>query len=136
MELDNALRYQKATVPGCSCRKSDQSWGQALKGAEDMLDGPDTPLSADEAARLSRPATPDPKKPAGAASAAKGQPAPAPTAPAPAAPAPGAPSPTAPAPIAGADPTKPAVGPPPQGVAPDGQRKVRIIAPAPAPANP
>ena len=112
MELDNALRYQKATVPGCSCRKSDQSWGEALKGAEDMLGGPDTPISAEEAARLSRPAAPtDPKKPRGAAGP-KGQPAPlasggtalAPTSP---------------------DASKP-------GPAPDPQRKVRIIVPQPS----
>ncbi|MBV9114266.1 MAG: DUF2865 domain-containing protein [Hyphomicrobiales bacterium] len=67
MELENALRYQKATVPGCSCRKSDQSWGQALKPAEDMLGGSDTMIDADKAAQMSRPANPsDAKKPAGA----------------------------------------------------------------------
>ena len=64
MELENALRYQKATVPGCSCRKSDQSWGQALKPAEDMLGGSDAMVDADKAAQMSRAATPvDVKKP-------------------------------------------------------------------------
>lgn len=66
MELENALRYQKATVPGCSCRKADQSWGQALKPAEDMLGGSDTVIDAEKAARMSRPPSPaDTKKPAG-----------------------------------------------------------------------
>jgi hypothetical protein len=64
MELENALRYQKATVPGCSCRKTDQSWGQALKPAEDMLGGSDTVIDADKAAKMSRPpGPPDAKKP-------------------------------------------------------------------------
>ncbi|MBV9569220.1 MAG: DUF2865 domain-containing protein, partial [Hyphomicrobiales bacterium] len=67
MELENALRYQKATVPGCSCRKLDQSWGQALKPAEDMLGGSDTPVDAEKAAQMSRAASPpaDTKKPGG-----------------------------------------------------------------------
>ncbi|MGC1578870.1 MAG: DUF2865 domain-containing protein [Beijerinckiaceae bacterium] len=66
MELENALRYQKATVPDCSCRKADQSWGQALKPAEDMLGGSDTVIDAEKAARMSRPPSPaDTKKPAG-----------------------------------------------------------------------
>jgi hypothetical protein len=66
MELENALRYQKATVPGCSCRKADQSWGQALKPAEDMLGGSDTVIDAEKAARMSRPPSPaDTKKPMG-----------------------------------------------------------------------
>ena len=64
MELENALRYQKATVPGCSCRKTDQSWGQALKPAEDMLGGSDTVIDAEKAAKMSRPPTPaESKKP-------------------------------------------------------------------------
>ncbi len=66
MELENALRYQKATVPGCSCRKSDQSWSQALKPAEDMLGGSDTLIDAEKAAQMSRQAPPaDTKKAAG-----------------------------------------------------------------------
>ena len=65
MELENALRYQKATVPDCSCRKTDQSWGQALKPAEDMLGGSDAVIDADKAAKMSRPPAPaDAKKPA------------------------------------------------------------------------
>jgi Protein of unknown function (DUF2865) len=75
-ELPNALRYQKATVQGCSCRRSsDESWGQALKGAEDVLgpNGQDETISADKAAQMSRPAVASPgKKPL---AAAKGQPA-------------------------------------------------------------
>ena len=66
MELENALRYQKATVPGCSCRKADQSWGQALKPAEDMLGGSDTMIDSEKAAKMSRPPAPtDARKPAG-----------------------------------------------------------------------
>jgi hypothetical protein len=66
MDLENALRYQKATVPGCSCRKADQSWGQALKPAEDMLGGSDTVIDAEKAARMSRTPSPaDTKKPMG-----------------------------------------------------------------------
>ena len=48
-----------------------ESWGQALKPAEDMLGGSDTPIDADKAAQMSRPSpSPDPKK---GPSAAKGQ---------------------------------------------------------------
>jgi hypothetical protein len=120
MDLDNALRYQKATVTGCSCRKADQSWGQALKGAEDMLgtSGSDAPVSADKAAQMSRPAAPQPAKkgatPVGTAQPAAVVPAPA---------------------------ASPAAGQPANGMAaglrqavgPDGTRNVRIIAPAPVP---
>ncbi len=121
MELDNALRYQKATVPGCSCRKSDESWGQALKGAEDMLGGSDAPISADEAARMSRPAAPTAPKKAPAATPPKGPPAPVAAAPPTADPS-------------TAKPASPGAPPPPGGVGPDGQRKIRIITPAgPAP---
>jgi hypothetical protein len=82
MELENALRYQKATVPGCSCRKADQSWGQALKPAEDMLGGSDTMIDSEKAAKMSRPPAPtDARKPAGtragAAPAITASPAPA-----------------------------------------------------------
>ncbi|MFI5010962.1 MAG: DUF2865 domain-containing protein [Hyphomicrobiales bacterium] len=117
MELTNALRYQKATVPGCSCRRADESWGQALKGAEGMLGGSDPAISADKAAEMSRPpASPAPKK---ATSAGKGQP-PAVIA---------APQPDAGAPANGpAKPVEPD-GSLRQTVGPDGSRSVRIIAP-------
>ncbi|SEB98924.1 Protein of unknown function [Rhizobiales bacterium GAS191] len=123
MELDNALRYQRATVTGCSCRRANESWGQALKGAEDMLGttGSDMPVSADKAAELSRPATPQPAK-KGAASVGTAQPATV--------------APPAPAPPAKS--AAPAAASPPNGlrqaVGPDGSRNVRIIAPAPSPA--
>jgi len=116
MELDNALRYQKATVPGCSCRKANESWGEALRGAEEMLGGRDAPISAEEAARLSRPSAPsDPKKPA---APAQKQPTAAPT----------------PDTVFGRSPARLAVPGAPlrQGLGADGSRKVRIIAPAPA----
>jgi Protein of unknown function (DUF2865) len=120
MELTNALRYQKATVPDCSCRRPDQSWGQALKGAEDML-GPssDVIVSADKAEEMSRPAMPaGPKKPGIAKGAAKGQ-QPVVIA-----------APSA-APPATAPPASPADGEGGlrQTVGPDGTRNVRVIAP-------
>jgi hypothetical protein len=123
MELENALRYQKATVPGCSCRKADESWGQALKPAEDMLGGSDTPVDADKAAQMSRPSpSPDPKK---GPSTAKGQ--------APASSAASLPPVTvtgnAPLP-----PAQPGASRPP--LAPSAPRNVRIIPPPPPPQPP
>jgi len=131
IELDNALRYQRATVSGCSCRRANESWGQALKGAEDMLGTGDTdvPVSADKAAELSR--VPQPgkapapgkspqagKTPDKKAASVAGQP-----------PAPGSAPATGGAPAAG-----PASGQR-QTVGPDGTRNVRIIAPPAAPSN-
>jgi hypothetical protein len=90
-----------------------------LKGAEEMLGGSDTPISAEEAARLSRPAPPQPpaKKGAGGTSTKGDQP----------------PTVIAAPPPAGGDadigaPLRPGIGAP-------GQPKVRIIPPAP-PKNP
>jgi Protein of unknown function (DUF2865) len=118
MELENALRYQKATVPGCSCRKTDETWGHALKGAEDMLGGSDTVVNADKAAEMSRPpAAPDLKKGAGAM---KGQPSIVGPAPPPDARLSG----NGKAPAG----QNAASG---QAVGPDGTRNVRIIAPPP-----
>jgi hypothetical protein len=119
MELTNALRYQKATVAGCSCRRADQSWGQALKGAEDML-GPnsDVIVTPDKAAEMSRPAPPAATKtPGKAKGTGKGQ-----------------------QPVVIASPPVDAAvaapaGPPDtdsglrQTVGPDGNRNVRVIAP-------
>jgi len=119
MELTNALRYQKATVAGCSCRRVDQSWGQALKGAEDML-GPssDVIVTPDKAAEMSRPAPPAaPKKPGNAKGTAKGQ------QPVVIASPPVDPSVTAPADPSDADSGLR------QTVGPDGNRNVRVIAP-------
>jgi hypothetical protein len=120
MELTNALRYQKATVPGCSCRRSDESWGQALKGAEDMLGGSDAAVSADQAAQMSRPSTPpNPKKPKGATGAGKSEPPVVIVAPPPE------------ASESGNGPAKPAAPDAAlrQTVGPDGSRNVRVIAP-------
>jgi hypothetical protein len=33
--LPNAYRYRKEVTAGCSCRKPGQSWGDALKNADD-----------------------------------------------------------------------------------------------------
>ncbi|MGA9010090.1 MAG: DUF2865 domain-containing protein, partial [Xanthobacteraceae bacterium] len=33
--LPNAYRYRKEVTAGCSCRKAGQSWGEALKNADD-----------------------------------------------------------------------------------------------------
>jgi hypothetical protein len=130
MELENALRYQKATVPGCSCRKADQSWGQALKGAEDMLGGSDPQVSPEKAAEMSRtPAVADPKKAAGAGKA------PAP----PGGPTPAAPPATRPSASLGKG-VPPPVAPPsaPQPRAPGaGQgQPAAAAAPQPQPAKP
>ena len=122
MELTNALRYQKATVPGCSCRRADESWGQALKGAEDMLGGSDAIVSADQAAQMSRPsATPVSKKAVGATGAGKGQPPLVIAGPRPEARDPGN------TPAKPSDPD----GVLRQSVGPDGSPKVRIITPGP-----
>lgn len=120
MELSNALRYQKATVPGCSCRRPDQSWGQALKGAEEML-GPnsDVIVTADKAEEMSRPALPaSPKKTGNAKGSAKGQQPVVIAAPS-----------VVPPPAAAPDPPDAQEGLR-QTVGPDGTRNVRIIAPA------
>jgi hypothetical protein len=108
METPNALRYRKARVPGCSCRRRDESWGQALRGAQDMLGTRDSDIivDAEKARRMSRPAAPA-RKPAAAGPGKR--PDEARTSP-PAAPARPADS-------------RRAVGP-------DGKRDVRIIAPA------
>ena len=130
MELDNALRYQKATVAGCSCRRSNQSWGQALKGAEGMITThpSDIIVDAEKAEQLSKPAqSGDPRKPGAAKAPAKTPPPPvAASQPQPASPMSG--SGQAGTPPASRDPLRETVGP-------DGQRKVRIIAPS-GPTNP
>ena len=57
METPNALRYRKARVTGCSCRRQGESWGQALRGAQDMLGTQDSDVIVDaaKARRMSRP---------------------------------------------------------------------------------
>jgi hypothetical protein len=37
MQLANALKYQKAYDPSCSCKKQGESWAQALQKAERMI---------------------------------------------------------------------------------------------------
>jgi hypothetical protein len=38
MKLPNALRYRKAYDPSCSCKKPNESWAQALRKAESLVD--------------------------------------------------------------------------------------------------
>jgi hypothetical protein len=56
MKLANALRYQKAYDPSCSCRKPGESWAQALQKAEKMIarSSTDILVTAKRADQLSR----------------------------------------------------------------------------------
>lgn len=62
--LANAGRYLKQFDPSCSCRKAGQSWAQALRDAESMLDRRrgDVIVSEQRAAELSRPRTETPSQ--------------------------------------------------------------------------
>lgn len=58
MNLPNALKFQKQRVAACSCKPPNQSWAEALQGAEQLLASQrhhDLILTAEEAERLSRP---------------------------------------------------------------------------------
>ncbi len=57
MQLANALRYQKAYDPSCSCRKPGESWAQTLVTAETMIARrrSDIVVTATVAEELSRP---------------------------------------------------------------------------------
>ena len=57
MQLANALRYQKAYDPSCSCRKPGESWAQTLVKAETMIARrrSDIVVTATVADELSRP---------------------------------------------------------------------------------
>jgi hypothetical protein len=54
--LPNASRYQKAFDPSCSCRAPGQSWLQALRSAEDMIERrkSDILVTAQKAEEMSR----------------------------------------------------------------------------------
>jgi hypothetical protein len=56
MKLANALRYQRAYDPSCSCRKPGESWAQALQKAERMIarGNGDIVVTAKNADQLSR----------------------------------------------------------------------------------
>lgn len=64
--LPNAGKYQRSFDAACTCRAQGQSWAQALKEAEYLLDKRkgDVILTEQRAAELSRPreAKPDPKR--------------------------------------------------------------------------
>lgn len=63
-ELPNAARYKKQLVAGCSCRKPGESWSQALRHAEQLLERRKTDIfvTAQKAEELSRPKPVEPKK--------------------------------------------------------------------------
>jgi hypothetical protein len=56
-QLANASRYRKEMVSGCGCKGTDQTWAQALRGAEMMLAqrAGDVLVTSAKAAELSRP---------------------------------------------------------------------------------
>jgi hypothetical protein len=55
--LPNAYRYRKEVTAGCSCRKAGQSWGEALKNADDAttLEQGDIVVTDQNAKALSQP---------------------------------------------------------------------------------
>ena len=58
MNMPNALKFQKQRVAACSCKAPNQTWAEALQGAEQLLVSQrhhDSILTAEEAERLSRP---------------------------------------------------------------------------------
>jgi hypothetical protein len=62
--LPNAFRYRKEVVAGCSCRRTGQTWADALKGADDAttLESGDIVVTDQNAKTLSQPpAPPQPK---------------------------------------------------------------------------
>ncbi len=87
--LPTAFGYLKGTSETCACRAPHQSWAEALKGAEALLEPGkgDVTVTADLAASMARPAEPAQKAvTAGTRPAApkkKTKPAPSPAAPAP-----------------------------------------------------
>jgi Protein of unknown function (DUF2865) len=76
--LPNAFHYRKEFTPACSCRKPGQSWGEALKDADDSttLQGGDIVVTDQTAKTLSQ--APQPKPVKGAPAQAAAQPATAP----------------------------------------------------------
>ena len=73
--LPNAFHYRKEFTAACSCRKPGQSWGDALKDADDSttLQGGDIVVTDQTAKTLSQ--APQPKPVKGAPAAAAAQPA-------------------------------------------------------------
>ncbi len=109
--LPNAFHYRKEFTAACSCRKPGQSWGDALKDADDSttLQGGDIVVTDQTAKTLSQ--APQPKPVKGAPAAAAAQPAAATPTPA----ATPAPTPASAQPTNNTDPAKKAVrtvGPP------------------------
>src|ERR1700719_925466 len=75
--LPHALHYRKEFTAACSCRKPGQSWGEALKDADDSttLQGGDIVVTDQTAKTLSQAPQPKPVKGAPAAAAAAAHPA-------------------------------------------------------------
>ncbi len=68
VNLPNALKYTRSYDASCSCKREGESWAQALRNAEALMDKRKTDIYVTEAKaeELSRaqPAKPDPKRPA------------------------------------------------------------------------
>src|SRR6202035_2142543 len=82
--LPNAFHYRKEFTAACSCRKPGQSWGDALKDADDSttLQGGDIVVTDQTSKTLSQ--APQPKSVKGAPAPAAAQPGAGATAPTPA----------------------------------------------------
>lgn len=64
-QLPGAFRFRKRVDPSCTCRRPDQSWAEALRSAEQMIEQRnDVVVTAERAEELSRPrANPPPTAP-------------------------------------------------------------------------
>lgn len=74
-ELENAFRYRKEFVSGCSCKPEGQTWAQALSGVEDKtVKKGDIVVDEATADQMSRAKSPEEQAKAQAAAAAKPKP--------------------------------------------------------------
>jgi hypothetical protein len=81
-DLPNALKFQKAFDPACTCKPPDKTWVEALAEAERILaaaNGEDEQVTAEQAEKMSRPLAPG-EIPAGGKGKKKAQKPPAPIA--------------------------------------------------------
>ena len=76
-ELPNAFRYRREVTPGCSCRRPGQTWGDALKNADDSttLESGDIVVTDQKAKALSQAPPAKPTKGGAAPTDAKTTPA-------------------------------------------------------------
>jgi hypothetical protein len=75
-DLPNALKFEKAFNPACTCKPAGQSWAEALAGAEQMLGRErtsDIVVTPEKSAELAKPKfeTTAPARPGAQPSAAK-----------------------------------------------------------------